>query len=190
MLNNKLAEELKEKNYLLFKKKLEQIGIDTSLFDESIKSKLINATFSISNDSATYEGSLLETVLRVLTPNAIRINDLLPNELKVETNTLIKISLLIHLSKCEMFMLNDNEWEVEKMNKIFKYAPSTVALKMGMKSLILAQNLGIKFSPTEIEAMTSLDRENDEQLKFFASPLSVVIKQANDLTLLIIRNTK
>lgn len=189
MFNNNLTDEAKEKNYFLFKKKLEQLNIDTSIFDEKIKEKLVNATFSIGNDKAAFDGSLLEIVLRVLTPTAIKINEIFPEEMRANQQSLIKVALLMHIAKCQMFIKNDNEWEKEKLNKKYKYADSDVALKLGMKSLILAQELGIKFTPLEIEAITSIDREaNDEQFKYFASPLSAVIKEANNIINVIIRN--
>lgn len=182
-------DEIKEKNLLLFKKKLEEIGI--SYENEDFDLKLKNATFSITNENGlAYEGSLLNVILRILTPFAIKINDCLPENIKVDKNSLIKVCLLSHISKCEMFEPNDNEWEKEKRGLLFKYKKSNVALKMGIKSLILSQELGIKFTPEEIEAITIIDRRlDDEQANYYSNPISVVLKQANELTYLSTRLT-
>ena len=89
-----------------------------------------------------------------------------------------------------MFEPNDNEWEKEKRGLLFKYKKSNVALKMGIKSLILSQELGIKFTPEEIEAITIIDRRlDDEQANYYSNPISVVLKQANELTYLSTRLT-
>ena len=183
-----INEEIKEKNLLLFKKKLEEIGIQLNM-DSLIENKIKNATFTITNENGlAYEGSLLNVILRILTPFAIKINDALPESIRVEKNSLIKVCLLSHISKCEMFEPNDNEWEKEKRGMLFKYTKSNVALKMGMKSLILAQELEVKFTPEEIEAITIMDRRlDDEQSMFFSNPISVVLKQANELTYLSTR---
>ena len=183
-----INEEIKEKNLLLFKKKLEEIGIQLNM-DSLIENKIKNATFTITNENGlAYEGSLLNVILRILTPFAIKINDALHESIRVEKNSLIKVCLLSHISKCEMFEPNDNEWEKEKRGMLFKYAKSNVALKMGMKSLILAQELGVKFTPEEIEAITIMDRRlDDEQSMFFSNPISVVLKQAHELTYLSTR---
>lgn len=183
-----INEEIKEKNLLLFKKKLEEIGIQLNM-DSLIENKIKNATFTITNENGlAYEGSLLNVILRILTPFAIKINDALPESIRVEKNSLIKVCLLSHISKCEMFEPNDNEWEKEKRGMLFKYTKSNVALKMGMKSLILAQELGVKFTPEEIEAITIMDRRlDDEQTMFFSNPISVVLKQAHELTYLSTR---
>lgn len=183
-----INEEIKEKNLLLFKKKLEEIGIQLNM-DSLIENKIKNATFTITNENGlAYEGSLLNVILRILTPFAIKINDALPESIRVEKNSLIKVCLLSHISKCEMFEPNDNAWEKEKRGMLFKYAKSNVALKMGMKSLIISQELGVKFTPEEIEAITIMDRRlDDEQTMFFSNPISVVLKQAHELTYLSTR---
>jgi hypothetical protein len=183
-----INEEIKEKNLSIFLKKLEEIGCNLNLNDE-IKNKIKNASFTTTNENGlAYEGSLLNVILRILTPFALKINDVLPDNIKVEKNSLIKICLLSHISKCEMFEPNDNEWEKEKRGMIFKYTKSNVALKMGIKSLILAQQMGVIFTPEEIEAITIMDRRfDDEQVMFFSNPISVVLKQAHELTYLSTR---
>ena len=183
-----INEEIKEKNLLLVKKKLEEIGIQLNM-DSLIENKIKNATFTITNENGlAYEGSLLNVILRILTPFAIKINDALPENIRVDKNSLIKVCLLSNISKCEMFEPNDNEWEKEKRGMLFKYAKSNIALKMGMKSLILSQQMGVTFTPEEIEAITIIDRRSDdEQTMFFSNPISVVLKQAHELTYLSTR---
>lgn len=181
-----MTDEMRLKNYTLFIKKLNELGIDTTSMEERIGTKLTNATFTHSNDNGlAYDGSLLNVVLRTLTPYAVKINNLLPDHIKVAQESVVKVSLLIHLSKCEFIIPNDNQWEIDKRGLLYKYAKSDVSLRMGMKSIILAQELGITFTPQEIEAMTILDRDpSDEQALYFSSPLATVIKQANELTFL------
>ena len=82
-----------------------------------------------------------------------------------------------------MFEPNDYEWEKEIRGMLFKNANSNIALKIGMKSLILSQHMCVTFTPEEIEAITIMDRRSDdEQANFFANPISIVLKQANELT--------
>ena len=184
-----ITEEIKEKNYSIFIKKLEEIGIDTSSITEELAEKIKNASFNFSNENGTaYSGSLLHIVLRKLTPYAININNVLNPSIQVEKNTLIKVCLLQHLSKCHLFELNDNEWERDKRGLIYKFSKQNVALKMGMFSIYFAEKLGIRFSLEELEAMTVLDRNlDDEQVKYFSSPLSTIVRQANELTFLEMR---
>lgn len=179
-----ITEEIKNKNFRIFLSKLNNIGIDTSKLEEIVGEKLLNASFALSNEFGTaYDGSLIHIVLRTLTPYAIGINNLLPDTLKVDQKSIVKVCLLSHISKCQMFEKNDNQWEIEKKGIMYKYANSDVALKMGAKSLLLCQELGITFTPEEFEAMLILDKNDaDLQSKYYSSTLSIIVKQANELT--------
>ena len=181
-----ISEELKQKNFNLFLTKLRNIGIDLTNIDENLASKIANATFAINaENNCAYDGSMLHIVLRTLTPFALKINELLPENIRVDNNSIIKVCLLSHISKSEMFVKNDNQWEIEKRGIYYKYSPTNVALKMGARSILMSQNLGINFSNEEFEAMMILDRDdNDLQAKFYSNPLSIIIKQANELTFL------
>lgn len=188
-----ITEEIKNKNFRLFLSKLNNIGIDSSKVEEVLGESLLNGSFSISNENGcAYEGSLLHVVLRTLTPFAIKLNELLPEEHRVNQQSIVKVCLLSHISKCRMFEKNDNQWEIEKKGITYKYAKSDVALKMGARSILLCQEMGIQFTPEEFEAMLILDKDdNDLQSKFYSNALSVIVKQANELTHLNNRlNTK
>lgn len=182
-----------EKNYVIFKKKLQECCGEINLDKlSSIEEKIKKASFSLTNENNTaYDGSLLQLVLRTLIPYAININNLLPQEIRVEQSSIVKVGLLSHLAKCEMFVPNDNEWEREKLGKNFVYSNYDCALKLGMRSIILARELGIDFTPSEYEAMIVLDRDtNDKQSEFYSSQLSTILKQANQLTYLQTRLMK
>lgn len=187
-----ISEEIKEKNLDLFLKYLKKFDVDTSTISIEVKEKIKNATYSNLNEYRTaYDGSLLNIIFNVLTPIAFRINDVLDEDIKINKNSLIKVCLLSQISKCEMFEPNDNEWEKEKRGILYKYRKTNVALKMGMRSIIFSQELGVKFTPEEMEAMIVLDRTNDdEQAKYFSNQLSTVLKVSNELTNLQIRLKK
>lgn len=188
-----ITEEIKNKNFRLFLSKLSNIGVDSSKVEEVLGETLLNCPFSMANDNGcAYDGSLLHVVLRTLTPFAIKINELLPEEHRVNQQSIVKVCLLSHLSKCRMFEKNDNQWEIEKKGLVYKYAKSDVALKMGARSVLLCQELGITFTPEEFEAMLILDKDDtDLQSRFYSNQLAIIIKQANELTHLTNRlNTK
>jgi hypothetical protein len=185
-----ITEEVKNQNFILFQKKLEKLGIDIQPMIDGIGDKLLNAPCSTSIDSGlAYDGALIHNILKVITPYAVRINELLPDSIKVDKISLVKVCLLHQLSKALMFIPNDNTWEIEKRGMLYKYAESNLALKTGIRSLILCQEYGIKFTPEEVEAMTIIDREpTDEQARFFANPISVIVRQANELATLENKN--
>ena len=181
-----ITEENKIKNYSIFIKKLNEIGVNTELIESELQDKLINASFTYSNEfGVAYDGSLLQNVLRIFTPYALKINENLPEQFRVDRNSLLKVCLLSHIAKCVTFEKNPNQWEVNNRGLVYKFASLHGSLKLGMRSLIICQKLGITFDEVEAEAMIVMDRdENESQVKYYSSTLSTIIKQANELTFL------
>jgi hypothetical protein len=102
---------------------------------------------------------------------------------------LVKVCLLQHLSKIEMYEKNDNQWEIEKRGMLYKFAETEGCLKFGERSALSALNLGVKLSPVEFEAICALDKEGEEakNRKYVISILSTIVRQANELAYTIER---
>lgn len=87
----------------------------------------------------------------------------------------------MHLSKRFMYVENENEWEIKNRGLLFKFAKGLEGcLKGGERSALEALNNGVKLTPTEYEAIKSLDDE-DNSKNPFKSILTTVIRQANEL---------
>lgn len=150
--------------------------------DDAIK----KASFGTTDMSGTaFEGSLVQVTIELMN-KAIAINSMLPELLQVDKKVIGKISILSHIAKVIMFTPNDKQWEITNQGKLYKFAELEGALRLGERSLLIATNAGVQFTPTEFEAMRIVDKigENDSMTKFFASPLSTVIKMANELVTL------
>ena len=106
-----------------------------------------------------YEGSLLEIVLRTLTPYAVKLNGLFPEEYRIDKDKLIKVCLLHHIAKSIRLTKNDNAWEVEKRGLTYKYSENNPSIRNGLQSMMMAIECGISFDTDEVEAMTSIDRD-------------------------------
>ena len=180
----------KLKNYELYLKKLNQIGIDTEKLANEIGDKLADATFSINSDNLAYDGALINTVLYKLTPYAIKLNELYPAEIQVDKTSLVKVCLLHHIAKAIRLMPNDNEWEIKNRGLIYKYTPNQPSIRTGLHSLIIAQNCGVQFTAEEAEAMTVNDRDlSDDQARWHSSLMASIIRQANEMVYLEANNT-
>ena len=177
-----LTEEQKEKNKVLFFEKLSQVTYPGTL-ETDFGEVLGNGTFSnAQHENLMGDGTLINTVLRKLTPMALKLNEVLPESNRVDRDKIIKVCLLSHISKAVRLVRNDNEWEISKRNILYKYNPNNPSIKTGFHSLLIAQNSGIKFSEDEAEAMIINDRDpNDEQARWYASPLATIIRMANEL---------
>ena len=179
------------KNYELYLKKLNQLGIDTTKLAEDFGEKIAEATFSVNESNGlAYDGALLHTILYKLTPYAIKINELFPADLQVDKQSLVKVCLLHQIAKAVRLEKNDNEWEVKNRGLIYKYVGGQPSIRTGLHSLVMATNSGIQFTPEEAEAMTVNDRDlSDDQARWHSSLMASIIRQANEMVYLEANNT-
>ena len=179
-----MTNEEREKNFELFIKKVEQCGVNTEKLVELYGEQIRDASFTNMNDNGNaYPGSLVEIVLKKLTPYAVRINELLPDFQKVDKTTLVKVCLLHHIGKAIKLIPNDNQWEVEKRLMTYKYNNELPSIRTGLMSLSMLNECGIYLTKEEIEALTINDRDlTDDQSRFFASAMASIVRMANELT--------
>lgn len=187
-----ITTETKEKNLNLFFKKLSQLGINTECLKSTYGVALFNGSFTNSNEFGNaYNGSLLEIILKILTPYAVKLNELLPEDKRVDKNTLVKICLLHQIAKSIRLIPNDNSWEIEKRGLAYKYNSGLPSIRCGLHSLIMCQECGIQFTAEEAEAMTVNDRDlTDDQARWHSSIMASIVRQASELTYLTINDKR
>jgi len=181
----------KLKNYELFLKKLNQLGIDTTKLSEEFGEKVADAPFSnLESTGMAYDGALINTLLYKLTPYAIKINEMFPTEIQVDKTSLVKVCLLHQIAKAVRLVKNDNEWEIKNRGLVYTYAKNQPSIRTGLHSLVIAQNCGIQFTPEEAEAMTINDRDlSDDQARWHASIMASIVRQANEMVYLEANNS-
>ena len=108
---------------------------------------------------------------------------------EIRQDQLMKVCLIQHLSKIEMYEKNDNQWEIDKRGMLYKFAETEGCLKFGERSALNAMNLGVKLSPVEFEAICSLDKDGEEakNRKYVVNILTTIVRQANELAYAIER---
>jgi hypothetical protein len=137
----------------------------------------MNNTNDLSGD-----GTLLQVTLKRLAKYGVLINNLYPEELRVPVSQIVKVLLLQHISKAIRTEKNVNEWRAKTFGEIYTYSKNMPAIGTGLHSLTMAVECGIQFTPIEVEAMTIIDRKDDDlQAKFHLSMLSSIVKQANEM---------
>lgn len=170
---------------------MQKAGIAKFFDGTNLRHSLETATCALSEDTGcAYEGALLVHT-NLVTKLALRIAKMVSNTFPIDEAMLLKVCCLMHLSKIEMFMPNDNAWEVEKRGLFFKFAPIDGKLKFGERSILMATNMGVTFNPIEWEAMTGMDNADATKgEKYFDSILTIIIRQANELAYAIEKNRK
>lgn len=161
------------------------------LFDEESVASLINfigednlkkASYAMSTDTGmAAEGTMLEIALE-LCDTACKINEILPEEKRVNKSDIYRAGLLSQIAKSVMFTENDNDWEVKNRGFAYKFTNLPTALRMGERALYMLQASGLKIEEHVFEAIASVDKKNDDAYaKYYSTPLTVVLRQAAEL---------
>ena len=190
MKNLTLTEENFNKEWVTFWGNMCLTALNEHFNEEDLKEQLKIAAGALSIDTGlAYPGALLVHI-NLFTNIAERLARMVcgtfPNITKEQ---LIKICCLQHLSKIEMYEPNDNQWEIEKRGLIYKFAETEGCLKFGERSALNALNAGVKLTPTEFEAICSLDKDGEEakSRKYIVGILATIVRQANELAYAIER---
>lgn len=183
------------KTYETYLKKLIACGVSEESCNklrEKYGDILYIASYSTKSDSGlAYEGSMIETALKKLAVFAVKINELYPEQIRVNKESLVKVCLLQHISKAQRLTKSNDTWRIEKLGELYNYTSGMPAIGTGLHSLIMAVECGIVFTPFEAEAMTIIDRqEDDPQAKYHSSMLTSIVKQANEMVYVLSDETK
>lgn len=187
-----ITEEKINRNYLLWTEFLKKYNCYSEDLIKDYGEAIKVASFAMNETSGgAYQGSLLDIVLCNLcviashiNENAFGINDkgkIKHPFLQVDKNSLMKVLLLQHISKAELFVPSNEQWKVNK-GILYEFNPDLqTALKLGERSIFLCMKYGIKLTEEEYDAMRICDKD-EEKNNSFISPLAEIVKIANQLT--------
>lgn len=188
-----LTEEKINSNFVIYCEKLKQYGCYSQRMMDEIGNSIKVASFGLDeNSGSAYCGSMIDVVLTSLCVIGAHINTNAfgigkngkPQHpfLLVDNNSLMKVLLLQHISKSMIFVPEDNDWFVKK-GKLYKFNDSLeTSLKVGERSIHLCMKYGIQLSDEEFEAMRIIDRDDLDKNNAFTTPLSLLVRMANQLT--------
>lgn len=183
-----LSKEKLNTNFLSFIKRLEKYGCYSKEMIDEMGDAIKSCAFSMNDDSgAAYEGSMIDVVLNRLCKLAYDINEfgfggedkIKHPILKVNFEMLMRVLLLQHIGKAQMFV---EEKEVWRKNKGFRYKfnENLVSnLKLGERSLYICQKYGIPLTEEEYEAIRVIDKTDDTKGDIYSSPLAIITKMVN-----------
>lgn len=186
-----ITEEKINRNYLLWTEYLKKYDCYSEELINDYGEAIKVASFAMNETSGgAYQGSLLDIVLSNLCVIATHINEsafgLNSKEkykhqyLYCDKTSLMKVLLLQHISKAEMFVPSNEQWKINK-GMYYEFNPNTkTALKLGERSVFLCMKYGIKLTEEEYDAIKICDKE-EEKNNSFVTPLAELVKIANQL---------
>ena len=163
---------------------LSKLGIETEklityLGDDLIKS----SAYATNNMPNVFEGGLIDFSLNV-TKNLVSLNGILPDDKKIEKNTLVKVGLLFSIGKAKLYIPNKSEWHVKNQGQVYTYDESLVSMRIGQRSLYYCLINGIHLTEEEAQAIVYHDIDDDKMVKGYSSNLSRLLKMAIELTVI------
>lgn len=186
-----LTDEKKNINFVVWTKKLKDYGLYSDSLIDELGEKIKNASFATNeNNGGCYEGSLIDVTLNNLCTLGYHINELAfgmnakgnrnHTFLNVNNDMLMRVLLIQHISKAELFIPQSEEWKKKKGYAFDFNGELNTQLKVGERTAFLCMKHGIKLSESEYEAIISIDKE-EKEYNTHQSPLAFLVKMVNQL---------
>jgi len=173
-----------EKNKTRFIDSVKNYGnfITDELYDflgEDLWTSPASTTLQLHN---CFPGGLVDHILKV-TAYAVKINDTLPEKLRVDKASLIKVCFLHQIGKVKLYLLNETDWEL-KRGILYKFNEELPSMKVSERSLFYCNQYGVKLSDVEFQAIMNFEKtDEDRQSRWYSDILSVILKQAIELAI-------
>jgi hypothetical protein len=185
-----ITEEKINSNYILWIERLKKYNCYSDEMINEIGDKIKLASFSLGTTTGSaYCGSMIDTVLNHLCTIAYHINEdafgLNAKQkdkhpfLKANSDSLMRVLLLQHISKAELFVPQSEQWKINKGYPFEFNGELLSSLKTGERSIFLCQKYDVKLKEDEYEAMRIIDKEEDFKNNSYANPLSTIVRIAN-----------
>lgn len=133
-----------------------------------------------------FEGGLIEHLLKV-TKYAIGVNDSLPEEEKVNKDSLIKVCFLHQIGKANLYKPCTSEWHRKNQGKMYEFNEDITSMRVGERSVYYALSNGIKLTEEEYSAIIFFDKTDDKMSEYHNSMLGDLLKMGS---VLAIKNEK
>ena len=124
-----------------------------------------------------FEGGLIDHLLRVGS-YAVKFNNALPEEERVDQNSLLKVCLLHQIGKAHLYKPCESEWHRKNQGKMYEFNDDISSMRVGERSIYYAMSHGIKFTEEEYTAIINLDKNDDKMAEYHNSMLGDLLKTA------------
>lgn len=162
----------------------EKYGFMTDKLMSFLGQEFVSAPASTAtNLHNAFEGGLISHLL-LTTKYAVSINTSLPEHLRVEMGSLVKVCLLHQIGKAKLYKVNNSKWHNDRGIK-YEFNEDLTSMRVGERSAIYALSNGVTLSEEEFQAIINHDKDDsDKQAKWHSNILGVILRQANEIAIL------
>jgi hypothetical protein len=159
------------------KELIDKLG-DLGLFDAPASTML-----SLHN---AFPGGLIDHLLRV-TGYALKLNELLPENLKQTKESVIRVSLLHSIGKVGLYTPCKSDWHIKNQGKMYEFNESLTSMTISERSLfyIMSNNNGSMLTDVEYQAIANYDKNtSDKMSEWHTASLGEILKMAIKLAIM------
>jgi hypothetical protein len=114
---------------------------------------------------------------------AVKINNTLPEDEKVDQTSLIKVCLLHGIGKAKLYKPCTSEWHRKNQGKMYEFNEDLVSMRIGERSVYYILSYGIKITEEEFSAILFFDKVDDKMSDYHNSMLGDLLKMGNILAI-------
>jgi hypothetical protein len=170
-----------EKNQAKFKETNQKYNIFTKELEEFLGEGFYTSPVSSSlNMVGCYPGGLLHQVIKACR-YTIKLNEILPDDMKQLIETIIKVVFLCQIGKVHMFKMIEGATK----GKMYEFNDDIIRLHIGERSAYYALKYGVKLTEEEYQAIINVDKETDDKMAtYFSSILTQIVKNGFELAVM------
>lgn len=136
-----------------------------------------------------FEGGLIEHSLNVA-KYAVLINKSLPDDEKVDQNSLVKVCLLHQIGKAKLYKPCESEWHRKNQGKMYEFNDGVISMRVGERSIYYATKYGVKLTEEEYVGILNHDKNDDKMAEYHNSKVGELLKMGNVLAINSVRKNK
>lgn len=129
-----------------------------------------------------FEGGLIDHLLKVAS-YAVRINNSLPEEEKVDQKSLLKVCLLHQIGKAKLYKPCESEWHRKNQGKMYEFNENLTSMRVGERSIYYAMTNGVEFTQEEYIAIINFEKIDDKMSDYHNSMVGELLKMASVLAI-------
>lgn len=181
----KLDKNKLEKNVKKFEEVNEKYSVFTpELLDFLGENFFLSPASPMRDMNNAFPGGLLDHAIKVA-KYAVYINNCLPENIREDISSVIKVSFLSEIGKTNLFVPCKSEWHIQNQGKYYEFNEELTSMRVGERSVYYALSNGVKLTEDEHQAILNHDKsEEDKQARWYSSKLGQILKQATDIAIL------